>query len=132
MLSEMKLIFVIACIFHAVFARKLESEVIDGWEALVAPYLDECVRITEVDPDVPRTIFRNNHLPNETTFHCFLHCVFHKQGMITSENLLDQTRMLEGIPSLTAELAQTCIEGTKGGKELCKRIYDLVGCILND
>ncbi|XP_031338137.1 uncharacterized protein LOC116167040 [Photinus pyralis] len=111
---------------------QLPPDVLELWEANVAPFLDTCTKEMNVDPEIAKNMFRHVHLPDEQTFHCFMYCIFQKQRFLNSDDELDREQMLETIQTLTPDSLQLCIDGAAGVTDVCVKMYNLTRCIVHD
>ncbi|XP_031342195.1 uncharacterized protein LOC116170161 [Photinus pyralis] len=122
----------LSILFFGVQCKRLDPMVIAEWEEGVLPHIDYCVNITNVDWDIAKNMFRNVHLPDESTFHCYMKCIFDRQLLLNSNQELDQDQMLEKIYGLTPDLSQLCVDESAGIEDICVRIYNITKCIVHD
>ncbi|KAB0800759.1 hypothetical protein PPYR_06498 [Photinus pyralis] len=126
----MKLL-VVFTLFVAVYTKKLSPEVIKVWEGIVAPLYDDCVKITNVDPEIPKTMFELEDLPNADSFICYMKCIYDKLSFLKPNGELDQDQMLKVIYTLKLEELQKCIADTPKSTDLCKNTHDIAACIIH-
>uniref|UniRef100_A0A1Y1L5L0 Uncharacterized protein n=1 Tax=Photinus pyralis TaxID=7054 RepID=A0A1Y1L5L0_PHOPY len=120
------------CVFFiAVHAKKLTPEVIKTWESIVSPHFDYCVKITNVDPEIPRTMFEQEDLPNAESFVCYMKCIFEKLSFLKPNNELDQDQMLTTIYMLNPSEASRCLAESATETDICKKIHDISACIVH-
>ncbi|KAK5646355.1 hypothetical protein RI129_004819 [Pyrocoelia pectoralis] len=127
----MKLLILIGLLFIAVQSKKLAPHVIKMWEDIVAPYYDDCVKITNVDPEIPKTMFEQEDLPTAESFACYMKCIFEKLAMVDSNNELNQEAMLKTIYKLTPAEAEKCLKESASETNICKKIHDVSACIVH-
>ncbi|XP_031345854.1 uncharacterized protein LOC116172728 [Photinus pyralis] len=129
----MKSILVLLSIMYcAVQCKTLDPVVIDEWEKGVLPHIDYCVSTTNVDWDIAKNMFRHVHLPDESTFHCYMKCIFDRMSFLNSDQELDQDQMLQHIYALTPDLSQLCVDESAGIEDICVKMYNITKCIVHD
>ncbi|KAB0800760.1 hypothetical protein PPYR_06499 [Photinus pyralis] len=126
----MKLFFLYLSLF-GVHTKKLTPEVIKVWEGVVAPYFDDCVKMTNVDPEIPRTMFELEDLPTAESFACYMKCIFEKMSFFNSNNELDQDQMLKSIYMLKPGELQRCMAESANQTNVCKKTHDISACIIH-
>ncbi|XP_031334956.1 uncharacterized protein LOC116172325 [Photinus pyralis] len=124
----MKILNVLLFLVIAASTQKLKDNVREAWEKNNEPYVDLCVNETKVDPKIPRIMFRQLHLPDEDTFHCYMRCLFRNLGLLTSEDQIN-LNALAAAPHISNVLAKDCLELSKPEPNVCKMVYIITVCL---
>ncbi|KAK5645850.1 hypothetical protein RI129_004314 [Pyrocoelia pectoralis] len=119
------------CILIALTHSQQVHEIMEIWEELNAPFVDICINETNANPEIPKVMFRNNHLPDEGTFHCYLKCMFRHLGFFTPNNEIDVNALAE-VPHLPYELAERCVKEAESETDLCIKSYLITKCCIGD
>ncbi|KAB0798311.1 hypothetical protein PPYR_09304 [Photinus pyralis] len=115
-----------------VYTMRLDPVVIEKWEGQVEPYLDACVAIADVDWNIAKNMFRNVHLPDEGSFHCYIKCLYDKLSFLNSNQELNEDVMMEKVYALTPDLLQLCVSESGPIEDICLKTYNMTRCIIKD
>uniref|UniRef100_A0A1Y1MQQ0 Uncharacterized protein n=1 Tax=Photinus pyralis TaxID=7054 RepID=A0A1Y1MQQ0_PHOPY len=119
-------------LFIAVHGKKLPPEITNAWMRIVTPIYDDCVKITNVLPEIPKTMFEQDELPKDKSFACYMKCVYEKLSFLKSNNEFDKEEMVKEIYMLTPAMAQLCVDESAMEPDMCKKINIIVGCIVRE
>ncbi|KAB0805519.1 hypothetical protein PPYR_02489 [Photinus pyralis] len=110
--------------------ENLRDEIRRAWEEEDAPFLDECAKETNVDPQIPKKMYKDLHFPNEESFHCYVWCLYNRQNALTPDGKDIEVEVLAMHPYVGLELAQRCVEEAKNETDICLKTYVATVCAI--
>ncbi|KAK4887238.1 hypothetical protein RN001_003509 [Aquatica leii] len=125
----MKIVLLLVLISSAL-SKKIPDRVHEVWGQLIAPYSDECVESSKVNPHQVKNMLTHMHVPNNEQFHDYIKCIYEKLEMLKPDGNFNEELILSKAHYLTKDFLIRCIKNAELEQNLSKKSYILCNCVV--